>query len=245
MTLAQVVETWIADASLALHVGEMERVRYLLQPGEYLWSDFVTQMPLPDVRARVEGSFRLWSAQLIQARADALEFRVALPNSFGNRWGGHLSLDVLVRMWRRQNTSSTTTLQIQIKPASKQADRSDVLLREVGPLVLKTLSHHLEPCLEERSAPRVPYPRLLRVIAVEQGQLSQQQLTALGKDLSPTGIGFFAPVRLDTRHVRISRADESDAASRSALARVVRLAPCGDGRFEVGALFVAGDPRVG
>ena len=59
-----------------------------------------------------------------------------------------------------------------------------------------------------------------------------------GKDISANGIGFFLPRPLPTTLVSIDVPTDGDPSSVTVQANIVRVQRCGNGWYEVGALFL-------
>ena len=77
----------------------------------------------------------------------------------------------------------------------------------------------------------------MRVAPVGRGLQLAAPFEVRSKDISSAGIGFFLPGQPSSEEVYLNLANLSFAASLGMRAHIVRVQPCGDGWYEVGAAF--------
>src|SRR5205085_3192097 len=117
----------------------------------------------------------------------------------------------------------------------EQADR---LLRETGRLLLESARTSLQADPLRRSQERLAWPHPLVVRPITGGGELGAPVSCQGKDLSLSGIGFYADHALPTAQVCIELPRTEHTPALMVPASIVRVQRCGDGWFEVGALFL-------
>jgi hypothetical protein len=160
---------------------------------------------------------------------------------FGRQVG--LQVDVQLRQ-PPAPVAKLTQVDVVMKPHGAARSQRPRILWEFGPRLLESLRNHLQARPEQRHQPRLLCHQPVRVSPVHPGLQLAAPLEVRGKDISAAGIGFFFPDQPDTPQVYLNLGNESFAASLGLLARIVRVQPCGDGWYEVGAAFpVDGNQR--
>jgi len=204
---------------------------------EALRRRYKSRLPLELIRPRL-GAFRVqWQGQVVGDEATKLVFRVNLPRSFWQRWLGRQSgLEVQVEL-ARAKAGAPTEVTVQIQSFGCGRETGGQLVKDMGALLLESLRSYLQVNPERRLQERLiwPHPVLVRpVVDGTPGEAVEGQ----GKDISPSGIGFYSPEQLATSRLQVELTAHGEEAL-SVPATVVRVQRCGENWFEMGALFVA------
>jgi serine/threonine protein kinase len=212
-----------------------ENLRYRLKPGECLEHRCAVRLSPGDAPLRLEAFRKRWYGRALRRATE--EFQYAVPLA-GHGWGRLLrgtGLEVCVRLTALAGAESLQHVLVRLKPFGCADTAAVQLLGEWGPLVLASVREHLQVPPEQRGQDRVTWHQPLRVHPVEGGQWLSA-IDGVVKDISPRGVGLYVP-RLPGDDVYVQWPAQPDVAQLAARARVVRCRPCGDGWFEVGAVF--------
>jgi hypothetical protein len=91
---------------------------------------------------------------------------------------------------------------------------------------------------ERRIQDRVFWQQTLPVRPISPDGTLGEMHECQGKDVSANGIGFYVPRPLPTTLISIDVPTNTDPPSVTVRANIVRVQRCGNGWYEVGALFV-------
>jgi hypothetical protein len=111
------------------------------------------------------------------------------------------------------------------------------LLKTLGPLLLQSAAACFEVTAERRSQDRIVWHHPLQVRFVLPNRQLGDMVDCKGKDLSPTGIGFYLPAALPTTQVNIELEPAPQAPAVTVPANIVRVQRYHDDWYEVGAAF--------
>jgi hypothetical protein len=244
--LDELVPQLVAEAAGPLQVQEYQSIRYLLHPGESLQHRCAAWLPPGVAQIKLTSFAREWGAEVVQCEPLAFVCYVDVPGTLWQRCFGRLvGLEVNVRLRQPPApVAKLTQVDVVMKPHGAARQQRAQLLWEVGPRLLESLRNHLQARPEQRHQPRLLCHKPVRVAPVRPGLKLAEPFEVRGKDISPAGIGFFLPNQPPSAEVYLNLANLSLAASVGMLAHIVRVQPCGDGWYEVGAAFpVNGDRR--
>jgi hypothetical protein len=237
-SLDDVLPELLASAAGPVRLQEYNKIGFLLNPGQCLEHHCAARLPPGVAHLKLSGFAQQWSAQCLQEKADSFLFHLDLPSTMWLRcWGYHPRLEVSVKLLPQRRSLMLTEVQISIRPLGCPKDQAARVLKEVGPRLLASLRDFLQVYPEQRSQHRLVCPQPLQVMPVESGVELAAPIDCRGKDISSTGIGFFLPGQPATQQVYVNLPSGKFAESLAVLAKIVRVQPCADGWFEVGAEF--------
>jgi len=245
--LDQVVNALVYQAMTEQNrVQEFRGLRYLISPEAVLQHKCGAWLPAGVARQKLRGFIRDWKAQIVRDDDDFFVFVIdtAQPNSWWQRLlKPRQEVRVSLRLRRGASpTARLTEVNVRIEYLGRSQAEGKKVLEQTGPLLLESLRNNIVATSEQRSEERFPFEHSLRVAPVysnlEAGEFSECR----GKDISSTGIGFYAPCNLAASQIYIYHASDPKLASYAIPAAVVRVQPAGDNWFEVGAVFLFNHP---
>lgn len=230
----------IARTAGGVRVQQYHGIRYLLYPDETLRHRCAAWLPPGVAQVKLTGFAQQWGAAIVHCDARSFACHV---NVLGNLWqrclGREIGLEVGVRL--RQPPAPVarlTEVDVEMKPLGASKAQRGRLLWEVGPRVLESLRLHLQARPEQRQQPRLLCREHHWQVAPVCPDLAlASPVECQSKDISPAGIGFFLPDQPRAAQVYLNLADRGSETALGVLARIVRVEPCGDGWYEVGATF--------
>jgi hypothetical protein len=237
--LEELLPLLIAQASGGVQVQEYQNIRYLLHPGESLQHRCAAWLPRGVAQIKLTSFARQWAAEIVQCDDRSFVCYIGVPGTLWQRcFGRQVGLEVNVKLQHPPApVTKLTQVDVVMRPhGAAQAQRAQ-LLWGLGPRLLESLRNHVHARPEQRHQPRLLCQQPVRVSPARAGLQLATPLEVQGKDISPTGIGFFLPDQPLTPQVYLNLGADSFAASLGLLARIVRVQPCGDGGYEVGAAF--------
>jgi serine/threonine protein kinase len=244
-SLEQLLPELIARASGGVRVREYHGIRYALDPGRSLQHRCAAWLPPGVAQIKLTGFAQQWGAEIVRCEETTFLCYVDVPGTLWQRClGRQLGLEVSVRL--RQPPAAVaklTEVDVALKPHGASKAQHVPLLWEVGPRLLESLRTHLQARPEQRLQPRLLCQHPMHVAPVRPDLQLAASVECQGKDISQAGIGFFLPDQLTTPQVYLNLGDEVHAAELGLLAKIVRVQPCGDGWYEVGAAFPVEEPR--
>jgi hypothetical protein len=240
--LEELLPQLVIQAAGPVQVQEYQNIRSLLHPGESLQHRCAAWLPPGVAQIKLTGFARQWAAEVVQCDDRTFVCYVDVPGTLWQRWlGRQMGLEVNVRLRQPPApVAKLTQVDVVLKPHAAAHRHRAQLLWEVGPRLLESLRTHLQARAEQRHQPRLLCHQPVRVAPARPGVYLPTPLEVQGKDISPTGIGFFLPDQPATPQVYLNLGKESFAASIGLLARIVRVQACGDAWYEVGAAFPVG-----
>jgi hypothetical protein len=139
----------------------------------------------------------------------------------------------------RPHTLSVTPIDVTVAVQALHCGRRKAarLVQTLGSNLLEGLRTFLLCKSEKRTQDRLLWPHPVEVCAIEQDGTVGQPIVCRGKDLSLSGIGFYLPHEVPTSHVLIRLREAPNAKQFTIPATLVRAQRCGDGWYDVGALF--------
>src|SRR5262249_59524701 len=106
----------------------------------------------------------------------------------------------------------------------------------------------LQQCIlvdsDKRARDRLFWPHPVKVIPLNRDGQQEEPIQCRGKDLSPTGIGFYIPHEVPTSMVLIELENPVDSRPVLVPASLVRARRCADGWYDIGAVFRIPSPVV-
>ncbi|MFL5244203.1 MAG: protein kinase domain-containing protein [Gemmataceae bacterium] len=207
--------------------------------GDALHSRFSADLKPEETRQKLEAFCKQWHAQIVCFDLDFFLCQVRLPRGFLQRYLTRpMGLELHVHFERPANAvSQRLDINIQVKPQGAKPARAEEWLREIGPVLVRSLRDFLISRPEQRRRQRRPVYRPLRVYPVLHNFQLGQPMPCKAKDVSFTGMGFLSPHEPKTQQVYIDTRSDDDEGLLAILAQVVRVCPREGGWFEVGAVF--------
>jgi len=250
--MEQILSDLIQGVAGSPEIREFRDVRYVLRPGEAIEHHCFARLLPGTLDLKLEGFRQYWQAikltaaenaptasQLAQTRERSFVFQVLLP---GNLWGRFLgkvsSLEIAVRLPRgNAETAALTEIVIGIRPVGCSPKKAVEVLRDVAPLLLESVRNYLQPHPERRRQERLTFEQSVRLLPVYEDQQPSEAIVSQAEDLSTGGMKLFLPCRPPTLEITVQLPRPS-AGLVNLPARIVRVQPCWDGRFEVGLSFL-------
>jgi hypothetical protein len=244
-SLSQLVPQLVASAAGPVQVQEYQGIRFVLLPGKQVQHRCAAWLPPGVAPIKLESFCREWGAHVVHAGDDTFVCHVYLPGSLWERClGRQRGLEVQISLRRPDGpVVKLTEVGVLLKPLHCGKAEAGRLLWETAPRVLDSLRAHLQACPEQRAQPRLLCQHLVRVSPAQPGVQPAMPVECQGKDISPTGIGFFLPDQPTSAQVYLHLPADPGAAALGVLARIVRVHPRGDGSYEIGAAFPLHEPR--
>ncbi len=248
----QVVAEEVAAAAGNREVRGTASLRYTLHRGQdrgavaYLEARCFGRLLPGTVRLKLGGFQQQWQADLVEKRTDTLEegvtahvaYSVPLPASRWQRWLGRqpvLEVRICLKV-PATTTESLTEVAVEVHPRRCTPEQGAEILGTAGPVLLESLRNYLQLHTERRREERFPYRCPVQVSPILPTGEAGPPVVAQGKDISTLGLGLFLPCRPTSSHVLLQFAPGGRPPV-SVPARVVRVQPLADGRFEVGLCF--------
>lgn len=205
--------------------------------GSQLQARFSVRLTAGQVRARLEALRIQWNGQLARAGEDTYAYRVTVPGNFWRRCiGRQPGLKVHVKLAAPRQGS--TDVSVQVRPHGCPPDEGTRLLQEMGVLLLESARVLLQASPARRANERLAWHYPVRVRSLAADGAAGDAVECQGKDISATGIGFYLAQTLPTTRVQIELPPTAQTPPLTMAAGIVRVQRCGDGWFEVGAVFL-------
>lgn len=203
-----------------------------------------TNLSAEAVRERFEGFGQQWNARLTTAEPRHLVYEMQTPGSLWQRWTGRqprIEVDVTISdpvVAPALGGQLCSEVHVYLLPHNCAREASAQLLQHFGPVLIESVRTHLRVNPRGRAHERTAWlHRLVLRSILADGSLGLP-VECQGKDLSLTGIGFYLPGQLPGSLVKLELPKTAQTPATSLQARVVRVQNCGDGWYEVGALFL-------
>jgi serine/threonine protein kinase len=199
---------------------------------------FSSPLPLGSARIQLEALCRECDARVIRREEGELVFQIIRPRNFWQQClGRQPGLEVQIRLTPPRAAPSPIEVRVQIASFGCGRKHGAQIVQEIGPVVLQSLRTCLQADAEQRTQERFIWHQPLTVRPVLPDGGLGEVIDCRGKDLSRNGIGFYLPRALPTTQVYVELPATGDAPSVTIPARIVRVQRCGDGWYDVGALF--------
>jgi serine/threonine protein kinase len=235
LSVRQLLTELLATAAIQSRLGQAAAAGP--PPGdEGLRHCYRTRLPHAAVRPRLDRLRQQWNGQLLRDDDGVYAFQVVRSLTFWQRCIGRTAgLQVALHLGD-DGPGEPTTVALDVRPFGCGKEQGAELLQAVGPLLLESAATCLEASAERRVQERLPWPHPLRVRFVLPDRRLGEPIECGGKNISLTGIAFYGPSEPPARRACIELCTPFQAAV-TVPARVVRVRPCDDGRYEVGARF--------
>jgi len=232
----QIITKLVASAT---PFDEDSALQTSLHNGEALHCQFSVDLRPEETREKLEGFCKQWQAQVVCLDPEFFLCRVWLPRGFLQRYLARpMGLEIHVHLQRPAGViSQRVDVNVQVKPQGGKPARAEELLREIGPVLVRSLRNFLVTRAEQRARQRHMVYRPLRVYPVLHNFQLGQPLQCKAKDVSLTGLGFLSPQEPMTQQVYIDARNDDSEGIMAILAQIVRICPREAGWFEVGAFF--------
>jgi serine/threonine protein kinase len=207
--------------------------------GDGVRHKFRAGLPIGAAREKLDAFRRQCEGRLLRDSDETFAFEVVQPTSFWTQWIGRPpALEVQVQLSRPHAMSATpidVTAEVRVLHCNKK--RAAALLEEVGAPLLESLRTHLLVNSEKRTQDRLMWPYPVEVRCVLPDGKVTEPIECRGKDISPSGIGFYLPHEIPTAQVCINLPTAGEPPFLAVPATLVRARRCADGWYDVGALF--------
>lgn len=204
-----------------------------------------TTMPMGDAKKAILEVFRELKAVPRQQSLDTLVFQFQFPQK------------VWDQVFRRKPSLRITTHLSQVSPLAAvpidvqlvvealhcTSTRARQFLNDVGITILKEIQSALHILANKRNRMRLLWPYPVKVTPLFPSGEQGPAIMTRGKDISVTGIAFYVEEELPTAEVIIELPELQQTSQVTLDATLVRAVSCGDGWYEVGALFRANGLR--
>src|SRR5262249_11972147 len=137
----------------------------------------------------------------------------------------------------RSGSTTLPELSVHVRCSDKKNKAEQLLVSDVGPLVLDSLRTHLEAYPERRTQERVPWPHPIRATFLLAGNTSSETVEGKGKDLSLGGLGLYLPRAFAGSQVQLEFVRPTRSEPILLYGNCVRVQLCSDGWFDTGVLF--------
>jgi hypothetical protein len=233
-------ESWCNDEKRSL--AHLARAGAAALDESGLASTFRSHLTREVLRQRLDGFRRRWQGLILQADDRELLFRIKTPRGFWQRWlGRRPGLEIRVRLTDAADGSAGgLDVTVTIQPRDLGRTQGLETLEVIGLLLLEGLRDHLQVTPRRRGQERMlwPYSFDARPVFVG-GRVVGQSIRCVGKDISMSGLGFFALRELPTAQLHVDLPLTPHTPAVVVAARVVRSRQLDDGWWEVGALLLA------
>lgn len=240
------IEKLVTEAAHPFQAGEHQGIRYLICPDGALEYRCAAWLPRGVAGQKLGGFFNEWNAKVVEEDENFFVFHVAVPQTF---WQWLLSpdqyIEVRIQLRPRPQPARLTEVVMRIQCLGFKQEQASQLIQNLGPVVLAAIHTHLLANTEHRSQVRFPFEHTIRVVPAYFSQNTGPPLECRGKDISYTGLGFFAPSPLDASQVYIYQGANAEAPAFTLRANVVRTQPLEDGWYEIGTRFIIERPSSG
>jgi serine/threonine protein kinase len=235
--LHQILADIIAAAGGDVALRNLEDVPALSEDGMVLTHKFLAGLPLGSAKLKLEVFHTQCFGQRIREDDNGCLVLVALPTNFWGKWTGRqTALEIDVRLVR-VNPASATPIEVTatLRTLRCNENQSRKVLEETGPGILENLRQLLLVNSNKRTHHRLLWPHALKIIPIVNGR-RDEPVECRGKDISPSGLGFYLPDELETADVlvELNNPIHPDVIIPATLVRAKR---CADGWYDVGALF--------
>ena len=208
--------------------------------GEFLLRKFSAPLPLGTARQRLEEFAQQCGAQVIRQDEEDLVLHIIRPRSFWQQClGRQPGLELRIHL-ARPRLPAATPIEVTLQIATFDCRRKHgaQLLKELGLLLLESVRTALQVTAERRIEDRLVWQQTLPVRSILGDGTLGEVIDCKGKDISVNGIGFYLPRPLPTTLVSIDVPTNSEPSTLTVQANIVRVQRCGNGWYEVGALFL-------
>jgi serine/threonine protein kinase len=206
--------------------------------GDVLHAQFASNLSGGNLRRQLERFCREWHARVRCCDAEMLACQVSTSRSFWKRYLGRpVGLELQVHCRWTTGPSALCEVVVAVWPMRGCGESGQQLLRDIGPLLVRSLQELLQTQKEQRRQERLACYRPMRVYPVLFNFQLGAPIECRAKDVSLSGVGFLAPQELPTPQVYIDPGKGPPATLFAVLAQVVRVRRLPDGWFDVGALF--------
>jgi serine/threonine protein kinase len=200
---------------------------------------FQAGMPLGTARSKIEEYSKELGARVHKQDDAGCTLHLHMPATFWQHWlGREPTLEIDVRL-ARVNPMSATPIEVtaRVRPLHCSAKQASDLVQRTGTAVIEAMQSHLLVDSEKRVQDRLLWPHGLNVIPLQPDGIQDEPILCRGKDISPTGIGFYLPHELMTADVLIELPNTLHPPAILIPATLVRAKRCADGWYDVGAIF--------
>jgi serine/threonine protein kinase len=236
---AKILDEVIQEAETGQELHDYRNIRYLERPGKLIQHHCFARLIPGTAHLKLQGFCEQWEARL--TARDNHTFAFLVP-SVGNLWqralGKSAGLEVQIRIDSPKNDGvPMTNVTMEIRPVGIAESKAIPLLRETGPELLDSLRHFLQASAERRNAERWNFEKTIQICPVFEGQRLGDPIVSQGRDISRTGIGVYMPCRPPTMQVRVRLPHGPRGEVASIPGRIAHVAPCADGRYDIGVNF--------
>jgi serine/threonine protein kinase len=210
------------------------------QEDEALLRKFTAPIPLGTARLKLEEFCQQCRGEKVREEERTLVFRVDRPRNLWQQCAGKQpGLEVEVHLHRPRTPSATPIdVTVQIRPYGCGHKNAASLLKGTGSVILESLRTCLQITAERRLQERLIWHKPVGIRAVLPNGALGEIIECQGKDISLSGIGFYLPQTLPTTQIFIHLPTGTGAGTFPVPASIVRVQRCGDGWYDVGALFL-------
>jgi serine/threonine protein kinase len=207
---------------------------------ELLLRKFTAPIPLGTARQKLEEFRHQCHAEKVREDDKTLIFHIDRPRNLWQQCTGRQpGLEVEVYLARPRTPSATPIdVTVQIRPYGCGQKNGASLLRGTGSVVLDSIRNCLQVNTERRTQERLIWHKPLGIRPVLPNGALGDLIECQGKDISLSGIGLYLPQTLPTTQIFVHLPAGTGTETFPVPASIVRVQRCGDGWYDVGALFI-------
>jgi serine/threonine protein kinase len=230
----------VALAGEGREVRERGGMRYLMTPGVSILHHCCARVIPSVLLLKVTGFREQWKATLVEREEGRFVYHLPLGGSVWQRtFGTPPTLSVEIRCEApTQGDATLSEASVEIWPLGCSQNKAVEVLESMGPRVLESVRTYLNAHPERRAQMRLPYESVVQVAPVHDGVLGDA-IMSMTRDISQNGMSVLMPCRPPAAQVCVLVSLPSRHEPATIAARVLRVRPQKDGRFEVGLIFTS------
>jgi serine/threonine protein kinase len=250
----QIVAQWISAIVGHLKEETYENVRFWNHPDGTWEYQCPIQFHAGLTRCKLEGFRQHWNAQTISEDATSFVFKVFTEAPAKRFWSVRkntgntgMGLEILIQISAASMPVHLSETTIRIRSFGKDNGEVDKVRRQqmvLVPRLFQSLRGFLQASPEQRAQQRFPFPGTLRVCPILPNLEVAGVIEAHGRNISQGGMSFLVPSEMQLEFVYLQLHQAPEASALALLARVVRMQPTADGRYDVGVTFQVDAPPI-
>jgi serine/threonine protein kinase len=243
--LEKIVGELVGCEEAAPEVREFRDIRYVLRPGHSIEHHCFARLLLNTIALKLDGFRQQWHAEVVSRPRDAdsdqiFVYQIRLPGSLWNVLRGRQpGLEARISVPHPHfDASALTEVLIRIRPVGCEKKQGAKLLTDLGPSILESVRSYLQPHPERRGQERLQFEKAVQVCPVLEDLQLGEAIVSQAQDISAGGMKLLLPCRPSSLDVSVQLPCGSAGGPLLVPARIVRVLPWRDGRYEVGLSFL-------
>jgi serine/threonine protein kinase len=239
---SQVISEIVGTILAAWPVESINAIRYIHRRGELLHHRCGAMLVSGLAKAKLDGFRLAIGAELARSEDNVFVYRV--PRTTKSFWKSMRTqtsgLEITLHLARpliRQALLTDVTVQIKTYGMT-DLDQAEQLMCDSGPRIVETLRTFLQATHDRRGHERFEYNVPLKVVAFSARGERGTPIQCQGKDISLSGLSFYAPIEIRTPQLKIELLHPQSPNPISVVAQLVRSDQHVQGSWhEVGVRF--------